>query len=110
MLKMLATLISTIGPTGLKALPVRALLVLPQAKTILPQGVFGSLEALPETATVGDIPSDTWLEAISSMAVTFAEQSSKSIISDITVNSDDEGHLIVCRSCKETHFYDVSQA
>lgn len=105
-IKDVVTLAQTMGPNGLKSLPLATLLALPQLRDLLSEDVVNSLAALGPTATVGDLPSDTWIAlglAVAGKVVTSSDDNNLQLTGEM---DRDAGQLIVCRSCKKAHWYD----
>lgn len=99
---MVKPFLTGLGKDGLKVMPVKAILAFPQARVVLPEGVFNALGAMPDTATIGDIPSDIWLDAVFSSGLTFV---TNQLENSHQKGEDDEGQLVICRSCKKPHYY-----
>lgn len=96
----------TLGPNGLKSLPLTTLLALPQLRDLLSEDVVNSLASLGPAATVGDLPSDTWIAvgiAVAGKVVTSIDENNLQLANS---TEHDAGQLIVCRSCKKAHWYD----
>lgn len=102
LLVILKPLLSNLGLDGVKSMPVKAILAFPQIRELLPEGVFLALETMPATATVGDIPSDFWLEAVFSSGLTFV---TNQLDNSHRKGEDDGGQLVICKSCKKPHYY-----
>lgn len=99
---MVKPFLTGLGKDGFKAMPVKAILAFPQARTVLPAGVFNALGAMPDTASIGDIPSDVWLDVVYSSGLTFV---TNQLENSHQTGEDDEGQLVICRSCKKPHYY-----
>lgn len=105
-IKDVVTLAQTMGPNGLKSLPLATLLALPQLRNLLSEDVVNSLAALGPTATVGDLPSDSWIAiglAVAGEVVSSIDDNNLQLANE---TNRDAGQLIICRSCKKPHWYD----
>lgn len=97
-----------LGPEGLAAVPIKQVLAFPGIQQLVPESVLAIAEKLGANATIGDIPSEAWVD----IALTVAEASLQSItISNQTQvidspDNDEHGMLVICKSCREPHWYE----
>lgn len=97
-----------LGPNGLAAIPIKQVLAFPGIQQLVPESVLTIAEKLGVNATIGDIPSEAWV----GIALTAAEMSlQSSLISSQkqvsnSPDADERGMLVICKSCKEPHWYE----
>lgn len=97
--------VNSLGTEGIKSLPLKTLLAFPQARNVLPESVLLTLEQLGAHATVGDIPSDAWVAIALAGSTKFVSGELASTANQNPVTTEDEGRLIICRSCNKPHWY-----
>lgn len=100
-------MVKALGPTGVKGLPVRTILALPQIRDLLSQDAIIMLEDADAAATIGDLPSEAWVAIALSAAETSVRLQQSSAQESKVVNEDDQGLLIICKSCSKPHWYDT---